>query len=152
MSPRPDPAGTKNADELAARRYLQSWLRPPYAIDEREQARQLDEGSTDNGARAGRRAALEEWVRLHGARYVLTDVQVDELHRFLDDKGPRPAAAWPYTGAGYGTSEELAAHAAAVAERAPQGPKEDPTEPGRYVQPSGRFARAGAEGFTPDPR
>lgn len=152
MSPRPDPAGTKNTDELAARRYLQSWLRPPYALDEREQHRQLDDGSTDNGARAVRAAALEEWRAAHGARYVLTDAQVEALHLFLDDKGPRPAFAWPYVGNGYGTSDELAAHAAAVAARAAPGPKEDPTEPGRYVQPTGRFALAGSEGFVPDSR
>ena len=152
MSPRPNPTQTKNTDEIQERRFLQSWLRPPYAIDAQEQQRQLDEGSTDHGARMVRRAALDEWVATNGARYVLTDAQGEELQRFFDDKGPRPSFAHP-AGDGPGhTTEEKAASALRAAERIAREPKPDPTEPGRYVQPSGRFARSDDPSFTPDPR
>jgi hypothetical protein len=152
MSPRPYPTQTRGTDEREARRLHQGWLRAPYAIDEDEQRRQLDEGSTDNGARAARRAALDDWAGAQGKSYVLTPAHQDELFRFLEDKGPRPAFVVPPVAGQYMTTEERNAHDLAVAARAGQGPKQDPTEPGRYVQPQGRFALAGSEGFTPDPR
>jgi len=150
--PRPNPTQTKNTDELEMRRYYRSWLRPPYALDAQEQARQLDEGSTDNGARATRRAALDEWAATHGPRYVLSPAQLGELDRFLEDKGPRPGFVHPAAAGQYMTTDELAAHAAAAAERNAQGPKELPGEPGRYVAASGRFATPGSEEFSADPR
>ena len=152
MATRPNPTQTKNTDEREARRRYQSWLRPPYAIDAAEQERQLDEASGDNGARQARRAALDEWASASGPRYVLSPAQLEELDRFLDDKGPRPGFVWPAAAGGYLTTDELATRAAAAAERIAREAKELPGEPGRYVQPSGRFARSDDPSFTPDPR
>jgi len=152
MSPRPYPTQTRNTDERAARRALQDWLRPPYALDKQEQHRQLDEGSTDNGARVARAHALAEWSQSLGVRYVLTAAQLEQLHRFLEDTGARPAFVWPAAPGRWMSTEEQLARAAAVAEQRDRGPKEDPTEPGRYVQARGHQALAGAEGFEPDSR
>ena len=152
MATRPNPTQTKGTDEREARRAYQSWLRPPYTIDAQELERQLDEGSTDNGARATRRAALEEWQQANAARYTLSAAQLDELDRFVEDKGPRPGFVHP-AGDGPGhTTDEKAASALRAAERIAREVKELPGEPGRYVEPSGPFALPGAPRFYPDPR
>lgn len=152
MSPRPNPTQTKLTDALAWERTMQGWLRPGYVVTVELFETILRDPFGSHVARVAVQAWIEAYRDQIESRFRLTAEQGEELDRFLDDKGPRPHFVPAAAPAGYLTTEESTARASELAVRREQEPKPDPSEPGRYVQPSGRFALPGREGFEPDSR
>lgn len=152
LNHRPDPTQTKLTDALAWERTMQGWMLPGHVITVELFETIMRDPFGSHVARVAVQAWIEAYREQIERRFMLTVEQGEELDRFLDDKGSRPHFVIPRGEGVPVTTEEKAARAGELAGRREREPKPDPFEPGRYVQPSGRFAFPGREGFEPDSR
>lgn len=152
MSPSPNPMQTRTLDAVALRRELKQLLPADVALDQAELGELLDlsnQGARDNALRL---KLLRRAVAQPASGDVLRLDQYTALLDYYDGRGPRPSFARLATRDGHFIGESILPPAEQRPATLDAGPVEDPGEPGRYVQPKGRFARSDEKAFTPDTR
>ncbi len=137
MPNRPDPSPIPALDAKALRRDMKLMLPPTLLLDHQEWTELQDFTGQTARHNVIRKAILAATPHDGPHWRTLRPEERTALALFILGEGPRPAflPAVPLTSP------------------APTPwPVEDPTEPGRYVQPSGRFAVPAAPDFQPDRR
>ena len=152
MATRPNPMQTRQLDRTELRREQKLMLPADVILDPEEWDELLD-FSNQSARQILLRKALIAARRagLHPPR-MLTEQERLALGLFILGEGPRPRFARFVSRDGHHGSSYLAADDPDAPKPAAPGPVEDPSEPGRYVQAVGRFARSDESGFTADPR
>jgi hypothetical protein len=137
MPNRPDPTPIPGLDAKALRRDMKLMLPETLLVDQQEWAELLDFSGQTARHNVIRKMILAATPHDGPHWRTLRPEERTALALFMLGDGPRPAflPAVPLT-----------------SPPPTPAPVEDPTEPGRYVQPSGRFAVPAGPGFTPDTR
>lgn len=137
MPNRPDPTPIPDLDRKGLRRDMKLLLPVELILDEQEWDELLDFSGQTARHNVIRKNLIA--ARRAGGQVPRTLAPAERLALglFVLGDGPLPAFLVPFV----------------VPPRAPEpGPVEDPTEPGRYVQPTGRFAVPASPEFQPDTR
>lgn len=139
-------------DQAARRRWRRDYMPPAKAQDARDLTLAIDQSNTGHGWPAFRDALLRRAIATWGSEYTLHPAQLEELDKYLET-----GEAFPLWAQAPGAADGEARRAALAAAPGPRSadspePKLDPSEPGRYVRPSGRFAQPGDPEFSADPR
>jgi hypothetical protein len=149
---RPNPSQTRGDDQVILRRELKQLLPGDVALDQAELRELLDLSNVGGRYDVLRLKLLRRAVAQLGASDVLRSDQYTALLDYRQGRGPRPSFARLVTPDGHFAGESVLSPAELRPQTTAPGPVMDPGEPGRYVQPSGRFALTGEKGFTPDTR
>jgi len=174
MDTRPNPTQHRAADEREWREYLRVRVPDGFALDKDDLALAFEASSQRSIFVAVKRAALDWVLENIPDRFVVRRGFVEELHAYVEGTGDFPVDAKAISGdeqvarrftravnpgdrvsigrgayAASGTREDVLA-----ADEQRRAAELKPDAEGRYPsqEPSGRFARAGDPGFTPDPR
>lgn len=143
--PRPNPTQTKNLDNVTIRRELKQLLPSTVILDQAEARELLDLSNQSARHNALRLKLLARAISQLAAGDMLRPDQFDALLAFHQGHGPRPDFARFVTADGHYGQAALAPDDRDAPKAGAPGPVEDPSEPGRYVQPKGRFALAGKD-------
>jgi len=149
---RPNPTQTRGEDQVILRRELKQLLPATVALDAEELRELLDLSNGGGRDTALRLKLLRRAVAQPAADDVLRVDQYQALLDFREGRGPRPAFARLVDRDGHFLGESVLPPAEQRPATRETGPVEDPSEPGRYVAPKGRFARSDEKAFTPDTR
>lgn len=150
--PRPNPMQTDNLDNVTLRRELKGMLAPDHILDRQELAELLDLSNTGHRLTAIRLRLLRYAISQLPAGMLLTDQQRGALISYRAGTGPRPPFTMFVSSDGQYGAHNLAPDDPDAPKPGPAWPQEDPNEPGRYVQPAGRFAQPQEDSFHPDTR
>lgn len=152
MTTRPNPTQTRGDDHVILRRELKQMLPGDVALDRQELRELLDLSNVGGRYDALRKKLLARAIAQPDSGDVLRMEQYTALLDYREGRGPRPAFARLVTPDGHFAGESILAPEQQRPAALERGPLADPGEPGRYVQPVGRFALTGEKGFTPDTR
>jgi hypothetical protein len=150
--PRPNPVQYPGDDAVILRRELKQLLPSDIALDQVELYELLDLSNVGGRYDVLRLKLLRRAISSMSPTEMLSTNQFSELLAYRDGRGPRPQFARYVTPDGHFIGASIAGAAGLSASARDPGPVEDPSEPGRYVQPKGRFARGDEEAFRPDTR
>jgi hypothetical protein len=152
MTPRPGPTTNRQLDTRTLRLQLKQLLPGDLILDKEEEEELLDLSNATSRANVLRlglvRAALGRGQRPR----TLSVHEWGDLISYVTGTGERPSFALLATPEGHYHGLTVLRPDEDPLRGSTPGPAEDPGEPGRYVQPSGRFALPGADGFQPDRR
>ena len=149
---RPNPVQYPGDDHVIRRRELKQMLPSDVALDQAELRELLDLSNVGGRYDVLRKKYLARGINQGGAGDVLRSDQYQALLDYREGRGPRPSFARLVTPDGHFAGESVLSPAELRPQTTAPGPVMDPGEPGRYVQPVGRFALTGEKGFTPDTR
>ena len=149
---RPNPVQYPGDDAVILRRELKQLIPSDTALDQTELYELLDLSNVGGRYDVLRLKLLRRAISSITTGEVLTVNQFSELLAYRDGRGPRPQFARYVTADGHFLGASIAGADALPAGARDPGPVEDPGEPGRYVQPKGRFARSDETAFRPDTR
>jgi hypothetical protein len=149
---RPNPTQTRNLDEVTLRRELKELLPSAVALDRQELAELLDFSNQAARYQVLRKKFLARGVAQLQPGDMLTDQQRAALIAYRMGDGPRPDFAMLATPGGHYYGESLLAPDEQRPEAVQDWPQQVAGEPGRYVQPTGRFAQSEDDAFRPDTR
>jgi hypothetical protein len=152
MAERPNPTQTPRLDELTVRRDMKHLVPGNMILDHAEEKEILDLSNSSGRVTHLRILLLRAALFGNPRPSTLGDSDRTELLRYMTSGGPRPvwaklASPDGHYGIGYLDGRDPAAHAEPT-----YGPPEDPREPRRYVEPTGRFALPGSPSWAPDTR
>jgi hypothetical protein len=152
MPNRPDPTPIPALDAKALRRAMKVSIGPEYILDEQEWDELLDFSHTNARLNVMRKNLIS--ARRAGGQgpRMLRPEERSALALYRMGEGPRPAFALYIDSHGRFGGQTIAPRAERGVTAPAPDPVEDPTEPGRFVQPTGRFAQSHQAGFTPDTR
>lgn len=141
--PRPDPTQTPLLDEITLRRELKQMLPADVALDRQELHELLDLSNVGGRYDALRLKLLRRAINQLTPDDLLRAEQYRALLDYRQGRGPRPSFARYVTPDGHFLGQSIAPEDGPRPGAAAPGPVEDPSEPGRYVQPKGEYAIPG---------